>query len=349
MCATTLHSNTQVPSLQALSLGCVGLFLDIMHEQLGDYLKFLPADIKACLNCVARRRGVLSAALLQTLADDQWQLLDLCGCPHLPSATVLTVLQRLSNLQALDLTGCSALGVEVYKRLGQCCPGLVTLRVGGSASCDEAMTAALKTLLPHVAPVAAAQEADDWEEVAAVVVAAPVTCPGQLSSLAHIVWPNIPPKAYAAIQQLCPRITVNARPGPRLSPLPLTRTTPPPGATAATSASISGAAGGDSHGGLVRGRHARIPAAANPDLPLDAPLAGQVGSEAWQGLAGGSSGVEGRGAMSQLSIADKFKQAYVEQSMQLREKARREERQATRRQLKSSRALQEVNKWLDAE
>lgn len=52
--------------------------------------------------------------LLETLLDEDWNLLDLSGCGHLKPSTLLQTLKPLKNLRHLDLAGCRLTNQVVY-------------------------------------------------------------------------------------------------------------------------------------------------------------------------------------------------------------------------------------------
>jgi hypothetical protein len=65
-----------------------------------------------------------------------------------------------------------------------------------------------------------------------------------------------------------------------------------------------------------------------------------------EGCSGGSSSSSYSG-LPGLTIADKFRAAYVQQAARLREKEQRMWKAQQRRQLRSSHALRTLNAWLD--
>lgn len=81
-------------------------------------------------------------------------------------------------------------------------------------------------------------------------------------------------------------------------------------------------------------------------MPLDSPLLLGVGPEALVDLPQGDSRNQGRPV---IHIADKFRQAYIEQAARLKEKEWREWQSEQKKKFRSSKALQAVSKWLDEE
>eukprot|EP00198_Chlamydomonas_reinhardtii_P000939 XP_001690274.1 predicted protein [Chlamydomonas reinhardtii] len=80
-----------VPTLRALCLGLLGSHVEHLAgtEDMGPHLALLPPDVKACMLCVARRRGVLSNRILLGLVDPGWAVLDLAGAAALSERAVL--------------------------------------------------------------------------------------------------------------------------------------------------------------------------------------------------------------------------------------------------------------------
>lgn len=98
-----------VPTLRALCLGLLGSHVEHLAgtEDMGPHLALLPPDVKACMLCVARRRGVLSNRILLGLVDPGWAVLDLAGAAALSERAVRRALLRCGRqaLRALDLSG----------------------------------------------------------------------------------------------------------------------------------------------------------------------------------------------------------------------------------------------------
>eukprot|EP00882_Tetradesmus_deserticola_P013664 GHRQ01014511.1.p1 GENE.GHRQ01014511.1~~GHRQ01014511.1.p1 ORF type:complete len:318 (+),score=180.58 GHRQ01014511.1:325-1278(+) len=133
----------------------------------------------------------------------------------------------------------------------------------------------------------------------------------RLKELRVLVWPDVPPEALQLVQQRCPRVAVN----PSLLPDAVSGLLPPP--------------------------------EVDPGLALDAAAMALVGPQALQDMR-----EEGCSSSSQpdapvMTVADRFRAAYVEQAARLRDKERRLWKAQQRRQLRSSHALRTVNAWLD--
>ncbi|GLI60326.1 hypothetical protein VaNZ11_002443 [Volvox africanus] len=84
--------------------------VDSLVSQLGPHLAPLPADAKACLLCVARRRGVLRNRVLLALADEGWTLMDLAGATALTERALRQALLWSPHLRALDISGLRGTG-----------------------------------------------------------------------------------------------------------------------------------------------------------------------------------------------------------------------------------------------
>ncbi|GLI60327.1 hypothetical protein VaNZ11_002444, partial [Volvox africanus] len=201
-----------VPPLRALVLGFLGRHVDSLVSQLGPHLAPLPADAKACLLCVARRRGVLRNRVLLALADEGWTLMDLAGATALTERALRQALLRSPHLRALDISGLTSPSPTLLRALPDLCPSLELLGVGGCKVQEAAMLEALPDLLPHVRvreePQGAVQES--WEDVVPGE-GAPIPDPGiprGLQRLKLIVWPSPPPLALHIVQTVNPRVVV---------------------------------------------------------------------------------------------------------------------------------------------
>ncbi|GIL91983.1 hypothetical protein Vretimale_18503 [Volvox reticuliferus] len=201
-----------VPPLRALVLGFLGRHVDSLVSQLGPRLAILPADVKACLLCVARRRGMLSNRVLLALADDGWTLMDLAGATVLTERALRQALMRCPHLRALDITGISSTSPTLLRTLPDLCPSLELLAVGGCKAQEAAMLEVLPDLIPHVRvreqPHDAVQES--WEDVVSEA-GAPIPDPGihcGLQRLKLIVWPSPPPLVLHIVRTVNPRVIV---------------------------------------------------------------------------------------------------------------------------------------------
>ncbi|EFJ50326.1 hypothetical protein VOLCADRAFT_120630 [Volvox carteri f. nagariensis] len=210
----TLPQTGRIPTLRALVLGFLGRHVDSLVAQLGPHLAALPADVKACLLCVARRRGVLSNRVLLSLADEFWTLLDLGGAHRVTERALRQALLRCRHLRALSLSGLSCPSPALLRNLPDLCPSLEVLVVGDCKPQEEALLQVLPDLLPHVRVREQAQDAvhDSWEDVAVSSGGgAPLPGPGVpcgLQRLKLLVWPNPPSLVRHVVRSVNPRVVV---------------------------------------------------------------------------------------------------------------------------------------------
>ncbi|GLC33861.1 hypothetical protein PLESTB_000812000 [Pleodorina starrii] len=203
----------RVPTLRALCLGYLGRHIDSLVLQLGPHLAHLPADVKACLLCVARRRGLLSNRVLLALADEGWTLMDLAGATALTERALRHALLRCPRLRALDLTGLTAPTPALLRELPELCPSLELLLVVGDCKAQEAaMLEVLPELLPHMRVREQAPDAvqDSWEDVVQGD-GSPLPDPGipcGLQRLKLLVWPHPPPLVHHIVRTVNPRVAV---------------------------------------------------------------------------------------------------------------------------------------------
>ncbi|KXZ55338.1 hypothetical protein GPECTOR_3g47 [Gonium pectorale] len=315
-----------VPTLRALVLAFLGRHVTDVVAQLGPHLAPLPSDVKACLLCVARRRGVLRNAVLLALADEGWTLMDLAGATALTERAVRQALLRCPRLRALDLRGATAASASLLAQLPELCPGLQVLGVGGSRALDEAALEVLGDILPHVRLRAQPQEVvqESWEE-AVQGGSTSLPDPGLpcgLQRLELLVWPHAPPAAVHTLRTVSPTVTL-------LDELP--RLAGDPEAADAQSSRRSAARSGGGGG------------------TLDDCLAALVAEGAWRGAGAGDRRRNEAAAFEELHIAEKFRIAYEQQDARLRVKAQREAAAEARREMRASAAARELAKWLDAE
>ncbi|WIA39945.1 hypothetical protein OEZ86_013377 [Tetradesmus obliquus] len=110
-------------------------------------LYWLPAEMKAALAAVARRRGELTSQVLAVLADAEWSQLDLAGCSQLNGAQLLALAPLMPNIRTLDVTGFDQLSAAGWRRLAHAWPRLTILRLGGSDAANAAACPLLKWML----------------------------------------------------------------------------------------------------------------------------------------------------------------------------------------------------------
>ncbi|WIA11231.1 hypothetical protein OEZ85_011358 [Tetradesmus obliquus] len=369
----------QLPSLQQLCMGVLGRHVTELVQQLQGQLSWLPADVKAALLAVARRRGELTGAVLAALADAEWGCLDLAGCRRLNAAEVLAAAGSMPHIRVLDVTGFDQLSAGGWRQLARAWPRLAILRLGGSAAASREALRALPHILPGILPpgVAGAAPAGDAADAsastaaggaaAAAAAAAGVDCLGS--------WED----AYASDNEQDEEDATTAAhqtDAQQAGDFSQSSTCTPQQQHQAAAAAA--AAAGDCRLkelrvlvwpdvpaealDLVQRRCPRVavnpsllpdaasgvlpPPEVDPRVPLDGPAMGLVGPAALQDLPeeGCSSCQPGAPGPS---IADRFRAAYIEQAARLRDKERRLWQQQQRRQLRSSHVLRTLNAWLD--
>ncbi|KAI8471340.1 MAG: hypothetical protein J3K34DRAFT_506807 [Monoraphidium minutum] len=381
-----------VPTLQRLALGVVARHVAQLVASLGPAgCGWLPAEVKASLLAAARRRGELGDAALAALADASFSTLDVSGS-RVTGAALLAVAARMPALRALDVAGCERVGAGALRKLPRALPAVALLRLGGGPACDEAAAKALPKIVPAIAPEVADEEggflggggchaaaaaataaagawlscgagagapvpahasagggpdaaaaADSWEELAAsedeggggdgswiggggaaLAGAAPPPLPlpppaagggggARFWQLRAVVWPGAPRAAREALQLLCPRVVLNP---PRPRP-----------------------------GSLV----GELPRELDPGVPLDAAAFEAVGPAALEDLSGGAAAP---GEPAGPSVADRFRQAYIDREARRRGREARLAALAARRGLRDalrrSGGAREVSSWMDA-
>ncbi|XP_078437052.1 RNI-like superfamily protein [Wolffia australiana] len=282
-----------------LCLGVLGQHLEDILGQLADISVILPRNIKMAIIAMARRKKLLDDGILIALVDESWDTLDISGS-DVSDVGLLKVSQICSNLYALDIRKCrkiTALGVSAV--VSQC-RSLQILRWGGCPSSESTARRCLSILMPKLNTV----EEESWEnlEDADLVDGA--------QSLHWLVWPNIDPDSKARLVAECPRIAVN----PRSSPFSLRGVQVPPGA--------------DLHRALDEPYVAGI----NPRTWETCTRAnGQGSNVSIDHHSPSSSDHRQPMELSQLSVAEKFRLAFVERDQRLAPKRAKNLRQHQRR------------------
>eukprot|EP00955_Chlamydomonas_euryale_P104496 365571-Chlamydomonas_euryale.AAC.6 len=176
---------------------------------------------------------------------------------------------------------------------------------------------------------------------------------GRLRELRWLIWPGVPRGVAATVAQEWPKVLLNPMPSALSAAVthaaavyaqkhPLDAREHGPVAT-----SVCGSGGGSNDGGA-----APLPwDPLDPMCALDEPLASLAGPAAWLelergGSAAGAAGMAGCDPQG-MSIAERFRQAYIDQDNRLREKERRAAEVLRRRQLRGSPALRAMTAWLD--
>ncbi|CAI5478022.1 unnamed protein product [Closterium sp. Yama58-4] len=335
-----------VPTLLQLCVGEVGRYLphllrmNACEFDLRGFVALLPPHARLALTAIARRRGLLSDWLLEALVDDTWQIVDLSGS-DVSDQSLCHVAQTCPTLVALDIRECNAVSLHALTLLLKACPALQVLRMGGSPACNKVARAAVKWMLPQqpVRGTEGAQSADagvegeeeeetvrgegeggegSWEEVEELLEE-------RVPALRWLVWPEADPNTAALLASKCPRILLNpappSPPPPHSLPLVYSHIPTFPSSTAPSPplplSPISA---------LPSALLSRTPLQAFPRSPSTAPT--------WSVKSGSKvpEAQEKPEAQEELSIAERFRLAFVARNERLAPKRAKNQRQRERRE-----------------
>ncbi len=179
---------------------------------------------------------------------------------------------------------------------------------------DDAASAALQRILPAVARQQA--EHTSWEESAANLLSPDTGNGGRLMHLRVLLWPNIPTNLLRFARLNCPRVLVNPDADQIKSSQQQLQMETPPADQCGWQAFVA------------------------PPVDLDAHiiLEGVHDASRWD-----VKHVE----PPTLSLAEKFKLAYVERARYLAARERVTRRQQEQKKVRSSSSLQAINSWLN--
>ncbi|CAI7794813.1 unnamed protein product [Closterium sp. NIES-54] len=266
-------------------------------------------SIQLALTAIARRRGLLFDWLLETLVDDTWHSVDLCGS-DVSDQGLCHVAQTCPNLVALDIRECNAMSLHGLTLLLKACPALQLLRMGGSPACNKVARAAVKWMLPQQ-PVRGTEGAESAEAGEEEVEGEGETAQGEreggeggeggwegsweeveerleerVPALRWLIWPDADPNSAALLASKCPRILLN--PAPPSPPPP--HSLPPPYCHIPTTLPSSDPSIPPnlptSIPALPSALLSRIPLQAFPALPLDTPHLVGIPPAVWERGAG---------------------------------------------------------------
>ncbi|MEW5312321.1 MAG: hypothetical protein WDW38_003964 [Sanguina aurantia] len=215
----------QCPSLLSLSVSTLGRHVTKFVRCCGK-LDFLPTDVRGCLIAAARKRKELTDALLVPLLDRDITLLDLSGTGISP-AVLLAAVAALPRLLSLDLTGL-VLSASDWLGIGHSCPLLQLLRLGGlcgrrcrhrrragegvahgaatggCCGCRHSVRISLEPLPLTGAVTFLVSHGMCIKDGTAVV-----TQTGRLRSLRVIIWLTVTEQAQDALRTQCPLVLLN--------------------------------------------------------------------------------------------------------------------------------------------
>ncbi|XP_047342273.1 uncharacterized protein LOC124945815 [Impatiens glandulifera] len=298
-CSPTLQvQKLKAPSLVNLCLGIVGKHFEDIVEDLADIAANFPSDIKLAMAAIARRRKLLNDKIIIDLAESSWEILDLSGSDVSDFGLAKLALICNRRLRAVDISRCIKITpVGVYEAL-QHCGKLEVLRWGGCPESDSVARASLCLLKPKLEDM----DGDSWEDLDTMEIA---------PSLRWLIWPNIDKDSMEKLWMECPRIVVNPKPV----------------------SSVLGYNRGRGGGGEI------IPREAVDDVELDEVFVKDVDPKTWSAIGGGGGGTTGGVGDHKLeeedditiSVAEKFRLAYLDRDTRLAPKRAKNVRQRQRR------------------
>ncbi|KAL6529429.1 hypothetical protein OROGR_015052 [Orobanche gracilis] len=291
----TSNKGKVLPSLLSLCLGVVGSNLDDITDDLAEIALRFPSGIKMILLVIARRRKLLNDDILIALADSSFEILDISGS-DVSDSGLCHVVDICQNLRAVDISQCRRITSAGVSKLLQHCHSLEILRWGRMNGCwycrgCSRSTYTARRCLNLLKPDLNDVDGDSWEELDFVGLA------NGADSLRWLVWPNIDNDSQEILTTECPRIVVN----PKSSPWGF--------------------------------RGTQVPREALSQFPLDDPIVTDIDPKTWEVSGSNAS----RNAFlrvaspNELSVAEKFRLAYLERDTRLASKRAKNARQHQRR------------------
>ncbi|XP_054796262.1 uncharacterized protein LOC129301694 isoform X2 [Prosopis cineraria] len=216
--SVSLPKKTKPPSLVSLCLGVVGRHLEDIIADLDEIAINLPAYIKMAVAAIARRRKLLNDDVLISLADRSWEILDVSGS-DVSDFGIIKAVDVCRFIRALDISQCSKITAMGVSELVKHCSSLETLRCGGCPRSDSIARRCLSIFKPKLNYL----EEDSWEELDTNEIASGA------QSLRWLVWgnialfssvegkhyvknePNIDNGCLEDFSAECPRIVVNPK------------------------------------------------------------------------------------------------------------------------------------------
>ncbi|CAL5223911.1 g6509 [Coccomyxa viridis] len=197
----------KLPSLQALSLGCLARYISDVLEIEQEFLASLPWAWKAPLLAVARRKGLLNDDTLWKLSDSEADVLDISRSPDLTHEGILRGLQAMPHVRHLDLTDCTYFPT-LLASLPELCPQLESLRLGGFKLTLRRRhrlrteQEAVKALLQSLPRISHARVQDCWEDEEQ-----PESSPA-LHKLRMLGWPELDPQNQDILRKAAPWLRI---------------------------------------------------------------------------------------------------------------------------------------------
>ncbi|KAK1304757.1 hypothetical protein QJS10_CPB11g01342 [Acorus calamus] len=192
---------TGPPRLMSLCIGVIGQHFEDIIEDLSEIAEEFPSDVKMALTAIARRRKLLSDAVLLSLADGSWDYLDVSGS-SVTDLGLSEVAEMCPYLQAVDISRCEVITPMGVSELIRHCHSLQVLRCGGCPRSNFTARRCLSILKPSLNDV----EEESWEELDVKNIS------NGAQSLQWLVWPKIDEDSRHTLNSDCPRIVINPQP-----------------------------------------------------------------------------------------------------------------------------------------
>ncbi|GAB2277792.1 hypothetical protein Dimus_012496 [Dionaea muscipula] len=213
------------------------------------------------------------------------------SCSEVTDFGLQKVSEMCTSLLAVDISRCSNITPLGVSQLVQHCHALQTLRCGGCPRSDNTARRSLGLFKPNLNDM----EGDSWEELDTTEI---TQCAG---SLQWLVWPRIGSDLLESFSAECPRVEVNPKP---LLPF-----------------------------GLKGIKGIEVPREALPDTVLDERILEEIDPSTWSVFAppAPKNVPTTISTPSELSVAEKFRLAFVERDTRLAPKRAKNARQHQRR------------------
>ncbi|PKU82421.1 hypothetical protein MA16_Dca005426 [Dendrobium catenatum] len=314
---------------------CIGVLGQHLEDIIADILEIaaeFPADIKLVLLAIARRRQLLNDDVLVALADNMWEILDISGSNvtdiGLSKLVLLAIARRRQLLnddvlvaladnlwEILDISGSNVTDIGLSK-VSQIC---TNLRAVDISRCDKITVAGVTGLFDHCRSLATLRcggsprseftarrclsilkpkldnlDGESWEELEIMDIG------NGAQSLRWLVWPKIDEDSKMTLATECSRICVNPQ-------------------------------------GSIGVRGVRVPAEAMHSVALDHHVVEDIDPKTWavSGISHARktpiASAEAEAEAPEMSIAEKFRLAFMERDAKLAPKRAKNARQHRRR------------------
>ncbi|KAH1211447.1 hypothetical protein GmHk_14G039891 [Glycine max] len=294
-----LPMKTKPPSLVSLCVGVLGRHLEDIIADLSEIAINLPADIKIAVAAIARRRKLLNDDILIALADTSWEILDVSGS-DVSDFGLIKAAEVCRFIKALDISRCTKITANGISELVKHCHLLETLRCGGCPRTDNTARRCLGIFKPKFDDYV---EEDSWEELDTKEIASGAQslsigcCRDTYAALppANGDGPNIDKNSLEDFSIECPRVVVN----PKSSPFGFKGT--------------------------------EVPREALQNIILDDEVVKDIDPRTWTMHGFALKPISPSSSSTELSVAEKFRLAFVERDNRLAPKRAKNARQHQRR------------------